>query len=103
MAVLRIRLKTYDVRVTANIALNVLKLGGMDRTFNIPRHIPKEVVIGVIRSGRMGMTCKKYVRNMADARRISVRHLRRSMWEILFDFDLVQDVDLVLLGSFKRG
>jgi len=46
---------------------------------------------------------QKYVRNMADARRISVQHLRISMWEILFDFDLVQDVDLVLLGSFKRG
>jgi hypothetical protein len=50
--------KTYDVTMTANVALNVLTLGGMDRTCNIPRHIPKEVVIGVIRSGRLGFTCK---------------------------------------------
>lgn len=58
MTVSRTRLKTHDVRVVANGALNVLTLGGMDRTFNIPRHIPKEVVIGVIRSGRLGLTCK---------------------------------------------
>jgi hypothetical protein len=58
MAVLRTRLKTYDVRVTAIGALNVLKHGGVDHTFNIPMHIPKEVVIGMIRSGRLGLTCK---------------------------------------------
>jgi len=44
--------------VSADVALNVLTLGGMDRTFNIPRHIPKEVVIAVIRSERLGLTCK---------------------------------------------
>jgi len=41
---------------------------------------------------------------MEDAHRIFVQRLkRRSIWGIIFEFDLVQNVDLVLLGSFKRG
>ena len=40
---------------------------------------------------------------MEDAHRIFVQHFRINLWEIIFEFDLVQDVDLVLLGSFKHG
>lgn len=41
---------------------------------------------------------------MEDAHRIFVQHLRRrSMWGIIFEFELVQDVNLVLLDCFKRG
>jgi hypothetical protein len=44
---------------------------------------------------------QKYTRNIADVRRIFVQHLRRSMFGIIFESDLVQDVDLVLLCAFN--
>jgi hypothetical protein len=48
----------YDVRVTANFALNVVTLCVMDLTFIFPRRSPMEGVIGLIRSGKLGLTCK---------------------------------------------
>jgi hypothetical protein len=45
--------------VTSKVALNVVALDGMDHTFKIPKRSPKEVVIGVIRAGRLDLACKK--------------------------------------------